>query len=537
MRYFGIFLILIGFAVILSANAYAMPPFNSQEIYDFSNVIAVGKVISVNSTFSPIHNLYEIKVEKFLKNQQDSDVLFAAGQKIINIRLGNQVFDVNDRGLFYLTNNTIGYDPYSGIFLVYPTSQLIESEWDKCNIFDKEISREHWVFGGTGQMPAVRQGNNTDIENFAIGKQVLVSYDIFNHLPDAKNVTFGIMIKKIDEPDYLYTETNSHLLEPCVPYKTLTWTFTPTKSGQYAAEIYDAGSQMGVGFTAKSLPLCTSDRTACFQDEYICDPAGWECVDTKNIFNTVIDSPLKQIKAGIALVDVQCSDEKYPAIRHDRMRVACVSLDTESKLVMRGWATMRLAMPGDNVSEALCNNYKGKWHKEYNGCRDISDLQCSLIGGKFVDDLKICENGICPDQGYEICVTESENGSLKISESQPTQSSDVGLQVDVTGQQQVRWGTTHDITVDVTRNGNPVSDSLVIITIEDYGKDIIRKFEGQTNDSGRFVFSWEIPKSFDDIETLLAYVDVTDDISAKTVLFKFQVYCLPGESGCKVEGN
>ena len=91
--------------------------------------------------------------------------------------------------------------------------------------------------------------------------------------------------------------------------------------------------------------------------------------------------------------------------------------------------------------------------------------------------------------------------------------------------------------MDVTRNGNPVSDSLVRITIEDYGKDIIREFEGRTDDSGRFVFSWEIPKSFDDIETLLAYVDVTDNISAKTVLFKFQVYCLPDESGCKVEGN
>lgn len=129
----------------------------------------------------------------------------------------------------------------------------------------------------------------------------------------------------------------------------------------------------------------------------------------------------------------------------------------------------------------------------------------------------------------------AENGSSKISES--NESSDVGLQVDVTGQQQVRRGTTHDITVDVTRDGNPVSDSLVIITIEDYGKDIIREFEGQTDDSGRFVFSWEIPKSFDDIETLLAYVDVTDDISAKTVLFKFQVYCLPGEPGCKIEGN
>jgi len=112
-----------------------------------------------------------------------------------------------------------------------------------------------------------------------------------------------------------------------------------------------------------------------------------------------------------------------------------------------------------------------------------------------------------------------------------------GLQVDVTGQQQIRRGTTHDIVVDVFRDANPVSDALVRITIEDYGEDIIRDFKGRTDDSGRFMFSWEIPKSFDDIKTLLAYVDVTDDISAKTILFKFQVYCLPGETGCKVEGN
>lgn len=342
MKYFVLLLILIGLTVILSANVYAMPPFHSQEIYDFSNVIAVGKVISVNSTFSPTHNLYEIKVEKFLKNQQDSDMLFASGQKTANIRLGNQVFDVNDRGLFYLTNNTMGYDPYSGIFLVYPTSQLIEPEWDKCNIFDKEIPREHWVFGGAGQMPVVRQGNNTDIENFAIGKEVLVSYDIFNHSLDAKNATYGIMIKKIDESDYLYTETNnSYLLEPCVPYKTLTWTFTPTKSGQYAAEIYDlGGSQMGVGFTAKSLPLCTSDRTACSnQEEYTCDPAGWECENPIDIFSKVIISPLKQFKSGIPNYKITCKEGLKLLIRTNDGPAACVKPDTATELQTR-WHKM-----------------------------------------------------------------------------------------------------------------------------------------------------------------------------------------------------
>lgn len=129
--------------------------------------------------------------------------------------------------------------------------------------------------------------------------------------------------------------------------------------------------------------------------------------------------PLKQIKSGVALVDVQCNDGKYPAIRHDRMRVACVSLDTESSLIMRGWATMRLAMPGDNISEALCNNYGGKWHQEHNGCRDISDFQCSLIGGKFVDDLKICSNEICPKRGYTICVAEPKLDWKTINHDSP----------------------------------------------------------------------------------------------------------------------
>ncbi len=83
----------------------------------------------------------------------------------------------------------------------------------------------------------------------------------------------------------------------------------------------------------------------------------------------------------------------------------------------------------------------------------------------------------------------------------------------------------------------PIEDAHVFLTIEDYDKNIIRGFNGRTNSDGVFVFSWEIPERFDDIETLLAYVGVTDRFSSNTVLFKFQVYCLPGEPGCRAEGN
>ena len=111
------------------------------------------------------------------------------------------------------------------------------------------------------------------------------------------------------------------------------------------------------------------------------------------------------------------------------------------------------------------------------------------------------------------------------------------LEVEVKGEKQVRRGTTHSIEVQVFRDKNPVEDARVFITIEDYGENIIREFKGYTNQEGYFVFSWEIPQHFDDIETLLAFVDVTDGNSSKTKLFKFQVYCYPGEKNCKMDGN
>ncbi|RDJ31555.1 MAG: hypothetical protein DWQ18_01710 [Crenarchaeota archaeon] len=140
-------------------------------------------------------------------------------------------------------------------------------------------------------------------------------------------------------------------------------------------------------------------------------------------------------------------------------------------------------------------------------------------------------------------VQSIEKDSVKITESldivpekTDTLQKESGFALKVTGTQQVRGGTTHEINVLVTRDGSPVNNAQIRITIEDYGEDILREFKGRTDPNGRFVFSWEVPR-FDDIKTLLAYIDATDDVSAKTILFKFSVYCLPGESGCKIDGN
>jgi predicted transcriptional regulator len=109
--------------------------------------------------------------------------------------------------------------------------------------------------------------------------------------------------------------------------------------------------------------------------------------------------------------------------------------------------------------------------------------------------------------------------------------------VSVQGQQLIRRGTTQTITTHVTYGDMPIEGAKVILTIEDYGEDIIREFDGFSDKNGDFIYSWEIPKNVDDIEMLLAYISVTYGSSSTTKLFKFQVYCLPGELNCKVKGN
>lgn len=111
------------------------------------------------------------------------------------------------------------------------------------------------------------------------------------------------------------------------------------------------------------------------------------------------------------------------------------------------------------------------------------------------------------------------------------------LKVSVEGQHAVRRGTTHTITSHVSYGDHYVEGARVILTIEDYGEDVIQEFEGFTNDHGEFIFSWEIPKKFNDVENLFAYISVTYEDSSITKLFKFQVYCLPGEPNCEIEGN
>ncbi len=143
-----------------------------------------------------------------------------------------------------------------------------------------------------------------------------------------------------------------------------------------------------------------------------------------------VDPPLKQIKAGVALVDVICNEGKVPAYKYNAMSVACVSLDTESQLVKRGWALMRLHMYDDDPSRALCERYEGKWLDEHKECEYVSPQQCSLMGGEFRECESACRNdptaAECTLQCVLVCSIE-ENHFPEFSLSYSKQGGIAGI--------------------------------------------------------------------------------------------------------------
>ena len=284
-------------------------------------------------------------------------------------------------------------------------------------------------------------------------------------------------------------------------------------------------------------------------------------------------APIKQIKNGIELIDIKCNEGKKTAYKYNLSRIVCVSNVVFDKLVERGWALSKNEQNKLDISSLSENTFwqNQKNNSKFNVTPKIIDGQSFLIfngsGWNFSHEVEIAI--LDNTKITKIIKTRTNNnGEFYVSWSLPNDfqsgqykveiedgihqktekvtisgvSNEIrhigsGFEVIVEGDKQVRRGTTHSIDVNVYRDKIPVEGARVFLTIEDYGEDIIREFKGRTDKNGYFNYSWEIPKSFDDIETLLAFVGVTDGNSSKTKLFKFVVYCLPEEKGCKADGN
>jgi len=307
---------ILGLMAFSANHALAIPPMESEFIYEFSDTIATGKVISIDSNFSPDYDLYHIEVENFVKNPQHNNIILAAGPDTTNPRIGNQVFEVGQRGLFFLQKDTSARDQNT-IFKIHYESAPIKPEWDMCNIFEDVIPKEHWVLGGIGPKMKMYQTDDFRTESFETGKQIIITYDIFNHTPHAQEIPVGMTISNRDDQDslYMFSETASHTLEPCTVHHTINWTFTPNEPGHYSAELYN---MKGSRYTMTVNVHETS---------------------SESMHMGVTPSPLWQTQIGIESHNIVCKQGLGLVLKPSEYDLpACVKSESTQKLQERGWS-------------------------------------------------------------------------------------------------------------------------------------------------------------------------------------------------------
>ena len=130
--------------------------------------------------------------------------------------------------------------------------------------------------------------------------------------------------------------------------------------------------------------------------------------------------PLKQLKAGIPLEEIKCNEGKNLIFKDNRKSPACVSFDTESKLLKRGWVLLRLSLPdfGISITPDFQNgkrflNFDGfGWHRLHNVEITISNERefSTMLLSKTTDRGDLMMPWIVPDSAnaglYHVVATD-----------------------------------------------------------------------------------------------------------------------------------
>ena len=67
----------------------------------------------------------------------------------------------------------------------------------------------------------------------------------------------------------------------------------------------------------------------------------------------VVFPPLKQVKAGVPIQDIQCKEELFLLYKAKTLSPACVFGDSKGELLLRGWGLLRIVNPGEIITQEL----------------------------------------------------------------------------------------------------------------------------------------------------------------------------------------
>jgi hypothetical protein len=307
--YLSIIVIAVGILIASSLqNVNATPYLSPQDLYKQSNMVFYGQVISKQTGPGPDYYYYQIKVETYFKNPQNSDSITVAGHKPDNMtRMSYPQFEVGDKAIFYINKQ-------EGINTISPYSQKAGDVCDLHSFLGSAplLGESTFPHGpAAASTPRLTDIDGNVLERILTNQEVVLSYDdIANNYPESRMLPVEVSIKNEDNGQQVFNKTQNLQMQACSLAGTLKWNFIPTEIGNYVASIVvDGNTKITMGFKV-------------IFDSTFSNPQS-------------IPSPLKQFKSGISAKDVKCKESLVLVIKNDGMPI-CVKPTTVDKLFKRG---------------------------------------------------------------------------------------------------------------------------------------------------------------------------------------------------------
>lgn len=277
------------------------------ELYNNHELIVIGKVISLTE-ISNRETIYNVKVEEYLKNPKPYDLIDAYGLGAKNSGMASSIdtiFEIGDRVLLYLNKENEKYkiSPYSFKAPLacgkHQLLQLATIPGEPRSISSPATNLIHLpnTFGA-------------ERETFVVNERINMDYNLINNNPRSNNIELEIAI--MTDSAKVFHANQSMSLEPCTQ-TTISWHFTPTKTGEYTVNVTSDGISTSTDFHVRL------------------NTAGGSLDKTASL------SPLKQFKNDFDFKKIKCGDSLQLIFKTTNGLPACVKPSSIERLSELGW--------------------------------------------------------------------------------------------------------------------------------------------------------------------------------------------------------
>ena len=326
-----IILALIGVLVVPSSqNAKAIPYFSPQDLYNLSDMVFYGQVLTKGPGPGPDYYYYQVQVITYFKNQQTSDIMIVAGHKSSDPSTPYPQFEVGDDAIFYIKKidgvNTIYWNSQISGNACTVQSFLESSPVSSNRKIGPSPSNHIYIEDANGTMPYIPLTSHT---------AVFHDDDVWNNYPESRAVPITLSIVDEDDGLQVFNQTQTLEMQACSGPEKVQWNFIPTQIANYVATITDDKSKISMIFNSM-LDVTKSQA---------------------------LSSSLEQLRFGIDPPNVICKQDLHLVIKSEDGSPACVNSESARHLIERGWATNKTNQEWFN----LVDEHVGKIAMNKNG--------------------------------------------------------------------------------------------------------------------------------------------------------------------------